>query len=176
MPLDTPERQEAMEAIVAECCASGESLVAVAGNGTVVGFVLAKPDRLERFFKKNQALSLRYIGVNKVWRRHGIFSGLMEKSMAKGVPLTASLTHQSKRHGRTSCKGWIRESGIRCQRNAIAISSDASRQNPMMPRNIKDSLSTSTICPFCSLHIDMIRCFGRPLVERLQRLAFLRRC
>jgi hypothetical protein len=72
-----------MEAIVAECCASGESLVAVAGNGTVVGFVLAKPDRLERFFKKNQALSLRYIGVNKVWRRHGIFSGLMEKSMLK---------------------------------------------------------------------------------------------
>ena len=93
MPLDTPERQEAMEAIVAECCASGESLIAVAGYGTVVGFVLAKPDRLERFFKKNQALSLRYIGVNKVWRRHGIFSGLMEKSMAKGVPLTASVLH-----------------------------------------------------------------------------------
>ena len=68
-------------------------MVAVAGNGTVVGFVLAKPDRLERFFKKNQALSLRYIGVNKVWRRHGIFSGLMEKSMAKGVPLTASVLH-----------------------------------------------------------------------------------
>src|SRR5260370_40867379 len=55
------------------------------------------------------------------------------------------------------------------------MGSDASRQNPMMPRNIKDALSTSTICPFCSLHIGMIRCFGRPLVERLQRLAFLRR-
>jgi hypothetical protein len=47
--LDTPERQEAMQNIVAECCAGGESLVAVDGDGTVVGFVLAKPDRLERF-------------------------------------------------------------------------------------------------------------------------------
>jgi hypothetical protein len=93
LSLDTPERQEAMQAIVAECCASGESLVAVDGDGTVVGFVLAKPDRLERFFHKNQALSLRYIGVNKVWRRHGIFAGLIEKSMAKGVPLTASVLH-----------------------------------------------------------------------------------
>src|SRR3981081_1743413 len=68
LSLDTPERQEAMQAIVAECCAGGDSLVAVDGDGTIVGFVLAKPDRLERFFHKNQALSLRYIGVNKVWR------------------------------------------------------------------------------------------------------------
>jgi acetyltransferase (GNAT) family protein len=93
--LDTPERQEAMQAVVAECCASGESLVAVDADGTVVGFVLAKPDRLERFLYKNQALSLRYIGVNKAWRQRGIFGGLMEKSMAKGVPLTASVLHNN---------------------------------------------------------------------------------
>jgi hypothetical protein len=95
LSLDTPERQEAMQAIVAECCASGESLVAVDADDAVVGFVLAKPDRLERFFHKNQALSLRYIGVKKAWRRHGIFAGLMEKSMAKGVPLTASVLHHN---------------------------------------------------------------------------------
>jgi hypothetical protein len=93
LSLDTPERHEAMQAMIAECCASGESLVAVDGDGTVVGFVLAKPDRLERFFQKNQALSLRYIGGNRARRRHGIFAGLMEKSMAKGVPLTASVLH-----------------------------------------------------------------------------------
>ena len=93
LSLDTPERQEAMQAIIAECCASGESLVAVDADDTVVGFVLAKPDRLERFFHKNQALSLRYIGVNKVWRQHGIFAALMEQSMANGVPLTASVLH-----------------------------------------------------------------------------------
>jgi hypothetical protein len=93
LSLDTPERQEVMQVIISECCASGESLVAVDGNGAVIGFVLAKPDRLERFFHKNQTLSLRYIGVSKVWRRRGIFTGLMERSMAKGVPLTASVLH-----------------------------------------------------------------------------------
>jgi hypothetical protein len=93
LSLDTPELQETMQAIVAECCASGESLVALDADGTVVGFVLAKPDRLERFLHKNQALSLRYIGVNKSWRQHGIFAGLMEKAMAKGVPLTTSVLH-----------------------------------------------------------------------------------
>jgi hypothetical protein len=68
LSLDTSEHQEAMQPIIAECCASGESLVAVDADGTVFGFVLAKPDRLERFFHKNQALSLRYIGVSKNWR------------------------------------------------------------------------------------------------------------
>jgi predicted N-acetyltransferase YhbS len=88
--LDTPERQEAIQGIIGDCCAGGDSLVAVDANGTVVGFVLAKPDRLERFFKRNQALSLRYVGVSKALRRQGIFGCLMEASKAKGVPLTAS--------------------------------------------------------------------------------------
>jgi hypothetical protein len=97
LSLDTLEHQEAMQSIIAECCASGESLVAVDADGTVVGFVLANADRLERFFHKNQALSLRYIGVSKNWRQQGIFAGLVEKSMGKGVPLTASVlnTNQS---------------------------------------------------------------------------------
>jgi hypothetical protein len=93
LSLDTSEHQEAMQPIIAECCASGESLVAVDADGTVVGFVLAKPDRLERFFHKNQALSLRYIGVSKNWRQQGVFAGLMEKSIGKGMPLTASVLH-----------------------------------------------------------------------------------
>lgn len=91
--LDTEERREIMELIVQECCDSGDSLVAVEGNGTVVGFVLAKPDRLERFHKSNKALSLRYIGVSKDWRGQGVFGDLMEKSMAKGVPLNTSVLH-----------------------------------------------------------------------------------
>jgi hypothetical protein len=91
--LDTSERQEAMQGIVEDCCASGDSLVAVDSDGTVVGFVLAKPDRVERFFHKNQALSLRYIGVSKSSRRQGLFGRLMETSKAKGVPLTASVLH-----------------------------------------------------------------------------------
>lgn len=91
LSLDTPELKEAIQEVIAECCASGDSWVAVDSGGSVVGVVLAKPDRLERFFKKNQAVSLRYIGVNKMNRRHGVFATLMEKLKAKGVPLTASV-------------------------------------------------------------------------------------
>jgi hypothetical protein len=93
--LDTPERQETIQAIIAECCAGNESLVAVDAGGAIVGFVLAKPDRLERFLRKNKALSLRYIGVKGDCRQRGIFAALMEKLMAKGVPLTASVLHSN---------------------------------------------------------------------------------
>jgi hypothetical protein len=89
--LDTPENQEIMRSIIAECCNSGDSWVAVDTKGTVAGFVLAKPDRLERFFHKNQALSLRYIGVARNSRRQGLFGTLMKKLTATGVPLTASV-------------------------------------------------------------------------------------
>jgi hypothetical protein len=62
-------------------------------DDTVVGFVLAKPDRLERFHHENQALSLPYIGVSKIWRQRGIFAGLMEKLTSKGAPLNAIVLH-----------------------------------------------------------------------------------
>jgi N-acetylglutamate synthase-like GNAT family acetyltransferase len=91
--LDTPERQEIMQGIIAECCDSGESWVAIGADGTVVGFVLAKPDRLERFLHKNEALSLPYVGVTAIRRQHGIFGTLMEKLMAKAAPPTATVLH-----------------------------------------------------------------------------------
>jgi N-acetylglutamate synthase-like GNAT family acetyltransferase len=91
--LDGPERQNIIQNIIAECCDSNESWIAVNADGTVVGFVLAKPDRLERFEHENQALSLRYIGVNRTSRQRGIFAALMKKLTAKGVPLTASVLH-----------------------------------------------------------------------------------
>jgi hypothetical protein len=51
LSLDTPERRGIMQSIIEECCASGESLVAVDADGTVVDFVLAKPDQFERFLQ-----------------------------------------------------------------------------------------------------------------------------
>jgi predicted N-acetyltransferase YhbS len=89
--LDTPERQQVMADIISECSASGESWVAIDDGGVVVGFVLAKPDRIERFLRENKGLTLPYIGVSKVCRRLGIFDGLMKKLTAKGEPLTASV-------------------------------------------------------------------------------------
>ena len=93
LSLDTPESQEVMQGIIAECCAYGESWVAVDADGTIVGLALAKPDILERFHHENEALSLRYIGVSGSRRRQGIFRGLMEKLKEKKVPLTATVLH-----------------------------------------------------------------------------------
>ena len=93
LSLDTSEQQAMTAAIIAECCDSGESWVAVDADGTVVGFVLARPDRLERFHYENEALYLPYIGVTGTWRKYGIFGRLMEKLMAKGEPLTARVLH-----------------------------------------------------------------------------------
>jgi hypothetical protein len=96
LTIDTLEHQEAIQAIIAECCDSGDSRLAVDADGTVVGFVLAKPDRLERFLHRNQALSSRYIGVSKICRRCGIFAALMDEMTNKGAPLTASVLHANR--------------------------------------------------------------------------------
>jgi hypothetical protein len=71
--LDTPANQEIIKAIIVQCCASGDSCVAVDADDQIVGFVLAKPD-----IHDSQAISLRYIGVSKNSRQCGIFSALME--------------------------------------------------------------------------------------------------
>ena len=63
--------------------------------GTKRTCCVGKPDIMERFHHSNQALSLRYIGVKKSWRQRGIFAGLMENAMGKGVPLTASVLHNN---------------------------------------------------------------------------------
>jgi N-acetylglutamate synthase-like GNAT family acetyltransferase len=94
--LDTTQRKDAIKAVIVDCCASGESMVAVDGAGNVIGFVLAKPDHMERFDHDNQAVSLRYIGVGKGWRRRGVFAALLANYTAKHEPLTASVLHGNK--------------------------------------------------------------------------------
>jgi N-acetylglutamate synthase-like GNAT family acetyltransferase len=88
--LDTEGRRNAMENIIIECHESGKSWVAVDANGKVVGCILARPDAHER-----GAISLRYIAVSKTSRRKRVFSTLIEKLKAKGVPLTASVLHNN---------------------------------------------------------------------------------
>jgi hypothetical protein len=107
--LDTPDRLEVMNAIIAECCNSGESWVATNAAGTVVGFVLAKPDRLERFLHRNEAVSIRYVGVIPAKRKQGIFGVLMKKVSAKKAPLTASVlrTNQSEMAVRLGKIGFV---------------------------------------------------------------------
>jgi hypothetical protein len=94
--LDNSQRKDAIKSVIVECCASGESLVAVDGGGIVVGFVLGKPDHMERFQHDNQAVSLRYIGVTEAWRRRGVFAALLANYTAKQGPLTASVLQGNK--------------------------------------------------------------------------------
>jgi hypothetical protein len=64
---------------------------------TVVGFALVKPDVFERALNKNNALSLRYVGVSKNSRQRGIFAALMENlTVGKSAPLNASVLHENK--------------------------------------------------------------------------------
>jgi ribosomal protein S18 acetylase RimI-like enzyme len=89
--LDTPENQEKIKTLIIQWCASGHSWVASKAGGTVVGFVLARPE-----FDEQRTISLLYIGVSTDSRGHGIFKTLMEKLKASGVPLTASVLHTNK--------------------------------------------------------------------------------
>jgi hypothetical protein len=92
--LSTPAHLDAMKNIIAECCASGESWVAVDASGTVVGFLLVKADVFERAIHRNNALSLRYAGVSKSSRQCGVFAVLMENLMSgKSAPINTSVLH-----------------------------------------------------------------------------------
>lgn len=88
--LGTAEKERLRE-IIGECCASGDSMVAEDEAGTIVGVVLARPDALERLYRRNGAVSLDYIGVAKSARQSGIFAGLMATYLTKGVPLIATV-------------------------------------------------------------------------------------
>jgi N-acetylglutamate synthase-like GNAT family acetyltransferase len=92
--ISTPAHLDAIKHIIVECCASGESWVAVDASGAVVGFLLVKPDVFERALRKNNALSLRYVGVSKGCRGCGVFATLMENLTAgKSEPINASVLH-----------------------------------------------------------------------------------
>jgi hypothetical protein len=94
LPLGASELEN-MQIVIRTCRASGESWVAVDGD-TIVGAVLAKPDFRENNFIRTRALSLPFIGVNKASQKKGIFSTLMGKLTARGVPLSASVLHTNK--------------------------------------------------------------------------------
>jgi hypothetical protein len=56
--LDGQQRKELLFARIQGCCCPGESWVAVGCDEQIVGFLLAEPDKLERFYNDNLALHL----------------------------------------------------------------------------------------------------------------------
>jgi GNAT superfamily N-acetyltransferase len=86
------EREEALYALIRNCARSGESWVATGEAGRIVGFLLAEPDQVRRHYAEHEILELRYGGVVKSQRRQGIFTELIEKVLARMVPVTATIS------------------------------------------------------------------------------------
>jgi GNAT superfamily N-acetyltransferase len=86
------EREEALYALIRNCARSGESWVAVDDTGRIVGFLLAEPDQVRRHYAEHEILELRHGGVVKSHRQRGIFTSLIEKVLARMVPVTATIS------------------------------------------------------------------------------------
>jgi ribosomal protein S18 acetylase RimI-like enzyme len=88
--LDTKEKKDNICIVIVQCRRSGKSWVAVRDDGKVVGFALA-----QQYFD-GEPIDLPYIGVSTEARRRGIFTTLVEKLKANGVPLTATVLHNNR--------------------------------------------------------------------------------
>ena len=86
------EREEALYALIRNCACSGESWIAVNEAGRIVGFLLAEPDQVRRHYAEHEILELRHGGMIKSHRHRGIFTGLIEKVLARMVPVTATIS------------------------------------------------------------------------------------
>jgi len=84
------EREEALYALIRNCARSGESWLAIDEGGRIVGFLLAEPDQVRRHYAEHEILELRHGGVVKSHRQRGIFTSLIEKVLARMVPVTAT--------------------------------------------------------------------------------------
>ena len=86
------EREETLYALIRNCARSGESWVALDDANGIVGFLLAQPDQTRRHYAEHEILELRYGGVVKTHRRRGIFTGLVERVLARMVPVAATVS------------------------------------------------------------------------------------
>ena len=94
--LDTPKRQMANFEQIHRCISSCEVWIALNRDNQIVGFLLAEPERLGRSGEVNLTLDLPYGGVRPGHRGNYIFPTMVKKMMAKGVPLTATVSHNNK--------------------------------------------------------------------------------
>ena len=87
--VDTLAREEALYALIRTCARSGESWVAADEAGRIVGVVVVDPDQLRRHYAEHEILELRHAGVAPERRGQGIFRALVERVLARLVPVTA---------------------------------------------------------------------------------------
>jgi hypothetical protein len=110
--LDTAEHCDAVSRIVTRLARDRASWVATDKRGKVIGFQLVEPDEMERFLHANQALHLKYGGVERRHREKGVFRALVQRVMAENVPLTAVVKNDNRSDmaARLCRMGFVRQS------------------------------------------------------------------
>lgn len=84
------EREEELYVLVRNCARSGESWVAEL-DGHLVGFLLAEPNRQARHYAEHEVLELHYAGVMAEYRGQGVFAALVDKLLARLLPVTTTV-------------------------------------------------------------------------------------
>ena len=90
--VDTLEQEEALYALIRNCARSGESSVAIDDAGRIVGFVLVELSQARRHYAEHEVLELRYGGVAATHRHQGIFTALVQRVLARMLPVTAMVS------------------------------------------------------------------------------------
>jgi len=106
--VDTLEREEALYALVRNCARSGESWVGCDEGGRIVGFVLVEPNERARHYAENEVLELRYAGVAPEHRRQGVFARLIDRVLARMLPVTTRVSA----HNRSGIAGHLEALGF----------------------------------------------------------------
>src|SRR5262249_44133057 len=86
----TLDQEEALYAALRKILAFGESWVAE-DDGRLVGFVVVDNVQTGRHWGENEALDLRYAGIDPAYRRRGLFAALIVKVLERAVPITTAV-------------------------------------------------------------------------------------
>jgi len=115
--LDRLEHEEALYRVIRACARSGESWVAVEG-GEIVGAMLVQQNETDRFWGEHEALEIRHAGVVPAHRGQGIFGEMLNRVLARGVPVTAHVAtaNNSGIGRRFEAAGFTREAAPNGQR------------------------------------------------------------
>jgi len=115
--LDRLEHEEALYRVIRACARSGESWVAVEG-GEIVGAMLVQQNETDRFWGEHEALEIRHAGVVPAHRGQGIFGEMLNRVLARVVPVTAHVAaaNNSGIGRRFEAAGFTREAAPNGQR------------------------------------------------------------
>jgi hypothetical protein len=91
----TLEREEALYALIRNCCRSGESWLACDDRGRIVGFALAERAERGRHYAEHEVLELRYAAVTDD-QPAVIVGRLVERLLDRMVPVVAMVSPRNR--------------------------------------------------------------------------------